>query len=183
MLAVQCPGRPYVGPCRPYVWPYVGLSWPYLAPMLALCWPRPALCSPMSALCRPYVGPSWPYLAPMLAHVGSLVPSGRQILPTYVKTPSTCQFFPFPGPPWTPKPRPRIEMLTKKWERGYAHGMHHTPFDLWVSLGCWGHIPRPDVAQRYVFGTSEPCATVCMHKTLIFCQDIESWLTKMLPDG
>ena len=42
--------------------------------MLALCWPRPPL--------WPKLALSWPYVAP----------SCRQILPNYVKTPSTCHF-------------------------------------------------------------------------------------------
>ena len=80
--------RRYVGPmlalCWPMSalrWPYVGLSWPYLAPMLALCWPK-------LALSCPYVGPMLAYVGPMLALCWASVTAN------YVKTPSTCHFFP-----------------------------------------------------------------------------------------
>ena len=75
MLAVCCPRS---ARCEPYVGPmfaYVSRMWPQVGPMLALCWPKLALC--------------WPYVAP----------SCRQILPNYVKTPSTCHFFRSGAPP------------------------------------------------------------------------------------
>ena len=69
---------------------YVSRMLPQVGPMLAHVGP----------ICWPYVGPSWPYLAPMLALSWPYVaPSCRQILPNYVKTPSTCHFFRSGAPP------------------------------------------------------------------------------------
>ena len=112
MLAVYCPRsalcEAYVGPMFAYVsrmWPQVGPMLALCWPKLVLCWPKLALCWPKLVLCWPKLALSWPYLAPMLALSWPYVASScRQVLPKYVKTPSTCHFFPS-GPPRTPKPR------------------------------------------------------------------------------
>ena len=91
--------------------------------MLALCSPMLAVCGPRSALCWPYVGLSWPYVGPMLALSWPYVaPSRRQILPNYVKTPSTCHLC----PPWTPKPRKtRGFLIAPRWNSGTPRGPKH----------------------------------------------------------
>ena len=120
MLAVYCPRSAL---CEAYVGPmfaYVSRMWPQVGPMLALCWPKLVLCWPKLAL-------SWPYLAPMLALSWPYVASScRQILPKYVKTPSTCHFFPSGPPPWTPKPRKtRGFLMAPRWNSGTPRATKH----------------------------------------------------------
>ena len=95
--------------------------------MLALCSPMLAVCGPRSALCWPYVGLSWPYVGPMLALSWPYVaPSCRQILPNYVKTPSTCHFFRSGAPPERQNHVKRVVFLiAPRWNSGTPRGTKH----------------------------------------------------------
>ena len=99
MLAVCCPRSAL---CEPYVGPmfaYVSRMWPQVGPMLALCWPKLALC--------------WPFVGPILALCRPIMSTNFAEL---CSNTFNMSFFPFRGPPWTPKPRKtRGFLIAPRW--------------------------------------------------------------------
>ena len=100
-------GPTYVGPSRAHVepsgpsWAYIGPGWAYVG----LCW---AHLGPMLGLCSAHVGLCWPYVAPCWAILGAMLgPCLGHLCWNDLK----MQFFSFPGPSSSPKPRKKTNKI------------------------------------------------------------------------